>query len=143
MSGNSIVPLLHDYNVKEVKSHTFKLKHNDNTENKTFNVRKLDGTTIEVLFNTVLSFQTMSSRMNFTGTMMYSYFNKCLLDNALEEWLPVTPHKDDQTPENFKYTLEEWFSKLLPDNAFLTQKEWMTNSMKKPFGMKVKGFENR
>ena len=143
MLGNSIVPLLCDYNVKEVKSHTFKLKHNDNTENKTFNVRKLDGTTIEVLFNTVLSFQTMSSRMNFTGTMMYSYFIKCLLDNGLEEWWLVTPHEDDQTPESFKFYLEERFSTLLPDNAFLTLKEWMTNTMKKPFVMRVKDFGNR
>ena len=75
--------------------------------------------------------------------MMYSYFNKCLMDNALEEWRAVTPHEEDQTEENFKYSLEEWFSTLLPDNAFLTQKEWMTNSMKKPFGMKVKDFRNR
>ena len=35
------------------------------------------------------------------------------------------------------------FLTLLPDNAFLTQKEWMMNSMKKPFGMKVKDFRNR
>ena len=126
-----------------MKTHTFKLKHDDNTEKETFDVEKADGTTIEVLFNTVLSFQTMSSRMDFTGTMMYSYFNKCLLDNALEEWRAVTPHEEDQTEENFKYSLEEWFSTLLPDNAFLTQKEWMTNSMKKPFGMKVKDFRNR
>ena len=65
----------------------------------------------------------MYSRMNFTGTMMYSYFNKCLVDNALEEWWLVTPHENNQTPEYFKYSLEEWFSTLLPDNAFLTQKE--------------------
>ena len=143
MSSNSIIPLLRDYDVKEVKTHTFKLKHDDNTEKETFDVEKADGTTIEVLFNTVLSFQTISSRMNFTGTMMYSYFNKCLMDNALEEWQAVTPHEEDHTEENFKYSLEEWFSTLLPDNAFLTQKEWMTNSMKKPFGMKVKDFGNR
>ena len=86
MSGNSIIPLLRDYNVKEVKTHTFKLKHGNNTEKETFDVKKSDGTTIEVLFNTVLSFQTMSSRMNFTGAMRYLYFNKCLMDNPLEEW---------------------------------------------------------
>ena len=63
MAGNSIIPLLHDYNVKEVKTHTFKLKHDNNIEKETFDVEKADGTTIEVLFNTVLSFQTMSSRM--------------------------------------------------------------------------------
>ena len=123
MSSNSIIHLLCDYDVKEVKTHTFKLKHNDNTEKETFDMEKSDGTTIEVLFNTVLSFQTMSSRMNFTGTMMYSYFNKCLMDNALEEWQLVTPHEDNLTPENFKYSLEEWFSTLLQDNAILTQKE--------------------
>ena len=143
MASNSIIPLLRDYDVKEVKTHTIKLKHDDNIEKETFDVEKADGTTIEVLFNTVLSFQTMSSRMDFTGTMMYSYFNKCLLDNALEEWRAVTPHKEDQMEENFKYSLEEWFSTLLPDNAFLTQKEWMMNSMKKHFGMKVKDFGNR
>ena len=97
MLGNSIVPLLCDYNVKEVKSHTFKLKHNDNTEKETFHIKNSDGTTIEVLLNTMLSFQTMSSRMNFTGKMKFSYFNKCLLDSALEEWQLVTPHEDDQT----------------------------------------------
>jgi hypothetical protein len=39
--------------------------------------------------------------------------------------------------------MEEWFNALLPDNAFLAQKEWMTNTMKKPFVMKVKDFGNR
>ena len=81
--------------------------------------------------------------MNFTGAMLYLHFNKCLLDNALEKWRAVTPHEEDHTEENFKYSLEEWFSTLLPDNAFLTQKEWMMNSMKKPFSMKVKDFGNR
>ena len=85
----------------------------------------------------------MSSRMEFTGAMMYSYFDKCLLDNALEEWRLVTPREDDQTVENFKFSLEEWFNALLPDSAFLAQKEWMMNTMKKPFIMKVKDFGNR
>ena len=143
MSGSCIIPLLHDYDVKEVKSHTFKLKRDDNTEKETFDVEKSDGTTIEILFNTVLSFQTMSSRMDFTGATMYSYFDKCLLDNALEEWRSVMPHEDDQTVENFKFSLEEWFNALLPNNAFLSQKEWMMNTMKKPFIMKVKDFGNR
>ena len=92
MAGIGIITLIRDYDVKDVKSHTFKLKHDDNVEKETFNVEKSDGTIVEVLFNTVLSFQTMSSRMNFTGTMMFSYFNKCLMDNALEEWQAVTPH---------------------------------------------------
>ena len=85
MSGIGINALLHDYDVKEVKSHTFKLKHNNNVEKETFSVKKSDGTIIEVLFNTELSFQTMSLRMNFTGTTMFLYFNKFLVDNALEE----------------------------------------------------------
>ena len=123
--------------------HSFKLKGDDNTGKETFNVEISDRKTIETLFNTVLSFHTMSSRMEFTGSMMYSYFDKCLLDNALEEWRSVTPNEDDQTVENFKFSLEEWFIALLPDNAFLTHKEWMTNTMKKPFTMKVKDFGNR
>ena len=53
MAGKSIIALLHDYNVKEVKTHTFKLKHDDNTEKETFDVEKADGTTIEVVrYNT-------------------------------------------------------------------------------------------
>jgi hypothetical protein len=91
----------------------------------------------------MILFPPMSSRMEFTGAMMYSYFNNCLLDNALEEWCSVTPHEDDQTVKNFKFSLEEWFNTLLPNNAFLAQKEWMTNTMKKPFVVKVKDFVNR
>ena len=143
MSGSCVIPLLRDYDVKEIKLHIFKLKCDDITEKETFDVEKLDGTTIEILFNTVLSFQTMSSRMDFTGAMMYSYFDKCLLDNALEEWRSVTPHEDDQTVENFKFSLEEWFNALLPDSAFLAQKERMMNTIKKPFIMKVKDFGKR
>ena len=74
---------------------------------------------------------------------MYSYFDMCLLDNALEEWHSVTPHEDDQMVKNFKYPLKEWFIALLPDNAFLTQKEWLTNTMNKLYTMKVKDFGNR
>ena len=123
MSGICFISLLHDNEVKEVKFHTFKLKHKDNVKKETFEVEKSDGTTTEILFNTVLSFNTMAKRMEFTGLMMFSYFNKCLTDNALEEWCAVTPHKDDQTAENFKYSIEEWFNTLLPNNTFLTQKE--------------------
>ena len=65
------------------------------------------------------------------------------LDNALDEWHSVTPHEDDQMVKNFKFSLKEWFIALLPDNAFLTQKEWMANTMKKLYTMKVKDFGNR
>ena len=142
MADTCILSLLRDYNVKEVKFHTSKLKHKDNVKKETFEVKKLDGTIIEILFNTVLSFNTMAKRMEFTGPMMFSYFNKCLIDNALEEWRAVTPHEDNQMVENIKYSIEEWFNTLFPDNAFLTQKEWMTNNMKKPYIMKVKDFGN-
>ena len=96
-----------------------------------------------MLFLTILSFQTMSTRMAFTGPLLYSYFDKCLTDNALEEWRSVTPHQDNQTLENFKYSQEEWLTSLLPDNAFVSQKEWMVNVMHKPYTMKVKDFGNR
>ena len=75
--------------------------------------------------------------------MMYSYFNKSLTDKALEEWSWVTPNNNDQMVENFKYFLEEWFITLLPNNTFVTQKEWMTNTMKAPYIMKVEDFSNR
>ena len=60
-----------------------------------FDVKKSDSMTIEMLCNTVLSFQTISTRMAFSGSLMFSYFNKCLTDSALEEWQLVTPHQDD------------------------------------------------
>ena len=117
MSSTSIVSLLRDYEVKDVKVHTFKLKHEDNEEKETFDVEKSDGMTIEMLFNTVLSLQTMSTRMAFTGLLMYSYFNKCLTDDALEEWRSVTPHPDDQTIKIFS-TLKK--NSILP--YFLTMR---------------------
>ena len=60
-------------------------------EKESFDVEKSGRTTIEILFNTVLLFHTMPSRTEFTGFMMCSYFDKCLLDNALEEWHSVMP----------------------------------------------------
>ena len=101
MSGICIIPLLSDYNIKEVKFYTFKLKHKDNIEKEMFEVEKLDRTTIEILFSTVLSFTMMSKRMEYTGPIMYSYFNKCIMDDALEEWHSVTPHEEDQTIKFF------------------------------------------
>ena len=112
-------------------------------EKETFDVEKSDGTTFEILFNIALLFKTMLLRMDFTHSIMYSYFDKCLLDNVLDKWRLVTPHKDDQTIKNFKFSLEEWFTALPPDDAFLVQKEWMTNVMRKPYTMKVKDFGNR
>ena len=41
MSGSCIIPLLRDYDVKEVKLHKFKLKHDDNTEKGMFDVENL------------------------------------------------------------------------------------------------------
>jgi hypothetical protein len=67
MSGSCAISLLCDYDVKEVKSQTFKLKHDDNTGKESFKVEKSEGTPIEILFNTVLWFHTMSSRIKFTG----------------------------------------------------------------------------
>jgi hypothetical protein len=32
------------------------------------------------------------------------------LDNAFEEWRSVTPHEDDQTVKNFKFSMEEWLN---------------------------------
>ena len=101
----------------------FKLKRDGTSEKETFDVEKSDGTIIEVMFNTIMSFKTMSSQMELTGSLMFSYFDKCLADNALEEWRSVTPHSDDQTTETFDYSVEEWLTSLLPDNAFVSQKE--------------------
>jgi hypothetical protein len=73
MSSISITPLLHDYDkVKDVNIHTFKPKHEDSEEKETFRVEKSDSTTFEILFNTVLSFQKKSTRMSFTGKLMFS-----------------------------------------------------------------------
>ena len=110
MSSILIVSLLCDYKFKDVKIHTFKLRHEDNNKKETFDIEKSDGMTFEMLFLTVLSFQTMSTRMAFTGPLLYSYFDKCLTDNALEEWRSVTPHQDNQTLENFRYPQEEWLT---------------------------------
>ena len=96
--------------------------------------------TIEKLFNTVLSFQTMSTRMAFTGSLMYAYFKKCWTDNALEKRHSVTPYQDDQTIENFSALKKNG---LLPDNLFVSQKEWKTNVMRKPYLIKVDNFDNR
>ena len=52
-------------------------------------------------------------------------------------------HEDDQLVKNFKISCEEWFIALLPDNAFLTQKGWMANTMMTLYTMKVKDFGNR
>ena len=123
MSNILIVSLLCDYEVKDVKIHTLKLKHEENDKIDTFDVEKSDSTTVEMLFLTILSFQTMSTRMAFTGPLSYSYFDKCVTDNTLEELRSVTPHQDDQTIENFKYSQEEWLTSLLPNNPFVSQKE--------------------
>ena len=63
MSSILIDPLIHDYEVKYVKVHSFKVKHEHDEENKTFDVEISDGTAIKLLVNTVLFFQTMSKRM--------------------------------------------------------------------------------
>ena len=76
--------------------------------------------------------------MEFTGPTVYSYFDKWDTDNALKEWCLITLHKEDQTVKIFKFSPEEWFIMLLPENAFLAQKEWMTNTLRKPYIMKTR-----
>jgi hypothetical protein len=73
MSSISIGPLFYA-TMKEVR---YRLE-----EKETFDDEKSDGKTIEMLFNTFLSFQTMSTRMAFTASLMFSYFDKCLTDNG-------------------------------------------------------------
>ena len=48
-------------------------------ESESFDVKKSDGATIEIFFNTVLLFHKLSSRMEFIDPMIFSYFNKILL----------------------------------------------------------------
>ena len=99
MSDSCIIPLLHDYNIKEVKLHKYKLKHDDNFGKK-FDVKKSDWNHIRNFVQCChISFHTMSLRMELKGPMMNSYLNKCLLDNVLDKWQSVTLHKDDQTVE--------------------------------------------
>ena len=52
--------------MKEVKGHTFILKHKDNIEIETFHLEKVDARIIEVLFNPLLSFHMVSKQMEFT-----------------------------------------------------------------------------
>ena len=136
-----IVLLQQEYEIKDIKVLTFKLKHDGTSEKETFDVEKSDGTIIEVIFNTILSFKTMSNQMELTASLMFSYFDKCLADNSLEEWHSVMPHIDNQTAENFDISIEIWLTSLLPDNAFVSQKEWITNMMQKSYTMKVKDLE--
>ena len=51
-------------------------------------------------------------------------------------------HSDNQTAENIDFSFEEWLTSLLPDNAYVSQKEWMINMMQKPYTTKVKDFRN-
>jgi hypothetical protein len=55
----------------------------------------------------------------------------------------VTSHEDDPTVGHFKISIQEWFTAFLPSNAFLAQKAWMTNTMKKAYIKKVKDSGNR
>ena len=62
-----------------------------------------------MLFHNIFSFQAMSSRTEFSSHMMYSFFDKCLLENALKGWQPVMPHEVDQRVQNFEFSLAGWF----------------------------------
>ena len=80
--SSCVILLLCDYHVKEVNIHTFKLKHSDNLKKESFDVEKSDGKQSKCH----VTLCSHSSMMVFTGPMMYSYFDMCLLDNALEVW---------------------------------------------------------
>ena len=123
MSNICIVPLQQGYKIKDIKVQMFKLKHDGTSEKETFDVEKPVGIIIEVMFNNILSFKIMSNQMELTGSLIFSYFDVCLADNALEEWHSIMPHSDNQTAENFKFSIEERLISLLPDNIFVSQKE--------------------
>jgi hypothetical protein len=139
ISSILIISLLCDNEIKDVKIHTFKLKHEYNEEEDLM-LKNHSVVTIEMKCNTALSPQTMSTRMAFTGPLMFSYVSKCLTDNDLEDWQSVTLHQHNQTIENFYYSQEEWLTSLLPDNVFVSQKDWKTNVIHKPYTMKEKDF---
>jgi hypothetical protein len=105
-----IVPLLCYYEIKDVKINTFKLKHEDYEEKETFDVEESDSMTMQMLFYIDLSFQTMSTRIGFTGLLMFTYTGMCFTDNALEEWQIVPLHQKIQTIENIEDSQEEWLT---------------------------------
>jgi RNA-binding protein YhbY len=77
MSSICIVPLQQDYEIKDIKVQMFKLKCDGTSEKESFVVEQSDGTLIEVMFNTILLFKTMSNQRELTGSLMFSYFDKC------------------------------------------------------------------
>ena len=101
-----------------------KLKCDDNLEKETFDVENSEKTMFEILFNTALLFNTMLLTIDLTGSILYSYFDKCLLDNVLDkwQWQWLTPHEDNQTIKNFKFSLEELLTALHLDDAFCSSK---------------------
>ena len=110
VSSIPIVPLLCYYEVKDVKINTFKLNHEDNEEKLTFDVKESDTMTIQMLFYIDLSFHTMSTRIGFTGPLMFSYSGMCFPDNALEEWQIVPLLQKHQSIENIEDSQEEWLT---------------------------------
>ena len=83
----------------------------------------------------------MSTRMSFSGLLMYLYFDKCCQIMLLKSGVQSL-HIKTTRPSKIFITLKK--NGLLP--YFLTmrlsQKEWMTNVMHKPYSMKVKDFGN-
>ena len=139
-----VIDLLKLYNEKDVKLQTFKVKNNDCDNEESFDIKKADGNSIEMSCNTVLSFRLMNVRMQCSGPDLFNYFAKCLTMNALAEWRIVTPlAQEDCTKDSFLTVQQAWLESLLPHHAFLCQKEWMNNTLKRPFTMKVQEFGNR
>ena len=59
-----IVPLQQEYEIKDIKVQTFKLKHDGTSTKETFDVEKSDGTIIEMMFNTILLFKECQIKCN-------------------------------------------------------------------------------
>ena len=63
--------------------------------------------------------------MNFAGSMLYSYFDKCHLDNTLDKWQLITPHKEHLTVENFEVPLKNDLHHYFPMLPFwLKENGW-------------------
>ena len=96
-----VIPLIKDYNVLTIKTtKTFRVALISGRF-ESFDQDMIDGSSVEALLIGVNQFRDMANTCAFSPADTFSYFERCLTDITLSDWLNVEVHPEDQYYDSF------------------------------------------
>ena len=116
-----VIPLIKDYNVLTIKTKIFRVALTGGRF-ESFDQHMIDRSSVEALLIGVSQFHDMATNTcAFSPADTFSYFETCLTDIALSDWLNVEVHREDQSYDSYDEAMTLWLDDCLTNESFQRQ----------------------